>query len=114
MYRHTIAIPVLGRDADVFLGLSDWLNSKLAGLVSIRSINNAVPKTNKEAQWLRALVLAEVPSLIPITHTGAEEHPVPPIPRMPSSDLLSHQTPPMAHTIDTYAYTCSYTHPCDF
>lgn len=57
-------------------------------------------QTNKEAQWLRALVLAEIPGLIPITHTAAEEHPVPRVPGdpVPSSDLLSHQAPPMAHT----------------
>lgn len=44
--------PSTGRDTGVSLGLSDWLNSNLACLVSVRSINNAVPKTNKQAKKL--------------------------------------------------------------
>lgn len=41
--------PSTGRDTGVSLGLSDWLNSNLACLVSVKSINNAVPKqTNKQ------------------------------------------------------------------
>ena len=73
-------------------------------------------QTNKEAQWLRALVLAEVTGLIPITHTAAEEHPVPLVPgdRVPSSDLLFHQAKPMAHTnIHICVHLLIHT-PCDF